>query len=86
MNRNCLFALACFGAIALVTPAGAAPMSAAGALGSTTTKAAIDQALPDQGLQNVRWGRHWGGHRHRHWGWRRHHWRHYGWHHRRHIY
>ena len=85
MKKTCLFALACFGAIVLTDPAGAAPMSAAGALGSTTTKAAIDQALPDQGVQDVRWGRHrgWG---HRHWGWHRHNWRHYGWHQHRRVY
>ncbi|MGZ3410778.1 MAG: twin-arginine translocation (Tat) [Xanthobacteraceae bacterium] len=85
-----IFAAACFGAFLLVGAANAAPISAAGALNSLASKAAIDQALPEQSVQDVRWRgyhrRHWGWNRGRHYGWQHHRWHRYGWYPHRRLY
>lgn len=75
MHKPYMLTAAVFGGILFAGAANAGPLSATGALNSTASRAAIDQALPDAGVQDVHWWRH----ERRHWSWYRGH--HYGWRH-----
>jgi len=70
MRTGTLFALCGAAMLGLVSVSQAAPLAASGA-----TNVAIEKAMTDDGITQVRYHRHW-----RHYGWTRGH--HYGWRHR----
>lgn len=72
MRKGTLFALCGAAVFGLVSVSQAAPLAASGG-----TNVAIEKAMSDDGITQVRHRRHW-----RHYGWNRGH--HYGWRHRHH--